>query len=93
MLCLGLGPAQAQAPPPEQKAEGEQIPEMQIEGMSAEQADTIFDPSFKVAEGRVSSGNWSLFNARQIVYEHGGDIRLETATGEGTALHITLPVV
>jgi signal transduction histidine kinase len=62
-------------------------------GMSPEQADTIFDPVFKVAEGRVSSGNWSLFNSRQIVYEHGGDIRLETAPGQGTAMHITLPVV
>jgi len=62
-------------------------------GMSAEEADNVFDPSFKVADGRVSSGNWSLFNSRQIVYEHGGDIRVETAAGRGTAMHITLPVV
>jgi signal transduction histidine kinase len=46
-----------------------------------------------VAAGRVASGNWSLFNSRQIVYEHGGAIRLETAPGRGTAMHITLPVV
>jgi signal transduction histidine kinase len=62
-------------------------------GMTAEEADTIFDPTFKVAEGRVSSSNWSLFNAREIVYEHGGEIRLETAPGEGAAVHVTLPVV
>jgi signal transduction histidine kinase len=62
-------------------------------GMSSEEADTIFDPAFKVAEGRVSSGNWSLFNSRQIVYEHGGGIRLETAPGQGTAMHVTLPFV
>ena len=62
-------------------------------GMSPEEADTIFDPAFKVAEGRVSSGNWSLFNSRQIVYEHGGGIRLETAPGRGTAMHVTLPIV
>jgi signal transduction histidine kinase len=62
-------------------------------GMSAEEAETIFDPGFKVAAGRVASGNWSLFNSRQIVYEHGGAIRLETAPGWGTAMHITLPVV
>jgi signal transduction histidine kinase len=62
-------------------------------GMSAEEADTIFDPTFKVAEGRVSSSNWSLFNSRQIVYEHGGEISLETAPGRGTAVHVTLPVV
>jgi histidine kinase len=61
-------------------------------GMSEEEAGTIFDPSFKVAEGRVASVNWSLFNSRQIVYEHGGDIRLETTEGEGTAVHVTLPV-
>lgn len=62
-------------------------------GMSAEEAETIFDPSFKVAAGRVASGNWSLFNSRQIVYEHGGVIRLETAPGRGTAMRVTLPVV
>jgi signal transduction histidine kinase len=62
-------------------------------GMSAEEAETIFDPSFKVADNRVSSGNWSLFNSRQIVYEHGGEIRLESAPGQGTAMHIKLPVV
>lgn len=61
-------------------------------GMSAAEAGTIFDPSFKVADGRVASGNWSLFNSRQIVYEHGGDIRLETEEGQGTAVHVTLPV-
>ncbi len=60
-------------------------------GMSAREADTIFDPSFKVADGRVASGNWSLFNSRQIVYEHGGEIRLETVEGQGTAVHVTLP--
>jgi len=61
-------------------------------GMTAEEAETIFDPSFKVAAGRVASGNWSLFNSRQIVYEHGGGIRLETAPGQGTAMHVTLPL-
>lgn len=62
-------------------------------GMSPEEADTVFDPTFKVAQGRVASSNWSLFNSRQIVYEHGGEIRLETAPGEGTAVHVLLPLV
>jgi signal transduction histidine kinase len=62
-------------------------------GMSPEQADTIFEPQFKVSGSRVSSGNWSLFNARQIVYEHGGTISMETAPGSGTAVHVVLPVV
>jgi signal transduction histidine kinase len=61
-------------------------------GMTPEEADTIFDPGFKVAAGRVASANWSLFSSRQIVYEHGGGIRLETAPGQGTAMHVTLPI-
>jgi signal transduction histidine kinase len=61
-------------------------------GMPPEEADTVFDPIFKVDGRRVASGNWSLFNTRQMVYEHGGDIRLETAEGHGTAIHVTLPI-
>jgi signal transduction histidine kinase len=61
-------------------------------GMAPEQADNMFDPSFKVAGNRVASGNWSLFNARQIVYEHGGAITVETAEGTGTSVHVVLPV-
>ncbi|MBZ5584016.1 MAG: HAMP domain-containing histidine kinase [Acidobacteriia bacterium] len=61
-------------------------------GMSAEQADNVFDPSLRVSGNRVSSGNWSLFNARQIVYQHGGEIQIETAEGKGAAFHVTFPV-
>jgi signal transduction histidine kinase len=61
-------------------------------GMSSEQVDTMFEPSFKVEGNRVASGNWSLFNARQIVYEHGGEIRVETAEGAGASLHVVLPL-
>ncbi len=74
--------------------------EMQVEvtirdngrGMTPEQADGMFEPSFKVDGPRIASGNWSLFNARQIVYEHGGRISVETAPGSGTAVHVVLPV-
>ncbi len=62
-------------------------------GMAPEMAETIFEPQFKVSGNRVSSGNWSLFNARQIVYEHGGTISMETAPGGGTSVHVLLPVV
>ena len=62
------------------------------QGMTPEEADTIFEPSFKVNGSRVSSGNWSLFNSRQIVYEHGGEIRIDTAEGRGTAVHVMLPI-
>jgi signal transduction histidine kinase len=61
-------------------------------GMSPEQASTVFEPSFKVEGGRISSGNWSLFNSRQIVYEHGGDITLDTQQGRGTFVSVTLPL-
>ena len=61
-------------------------------GMSAEQASTVFEPSFKVEGGRISSGNWSLFNTRQIVYEHGGEIHLDTHPGTGTSVKVMLPL-
>jgi signal transduction histidine kinase len=61
-------------------------------GMKPEEVETIFDPSFKVAGSRVSSGNWSLFNSRQIIYEHGGEITLQTAEGEGTRVLVVLPL-
>jgi signal transduction histidine kinase len=61
-------------------------------GMTPDEVDTIFEPQFKVAGSRVATGNWSLFNARQIVYEHGGNISVETAPGSGTAVHVVLPV-
>jgi signal transduction histidine kinase len=60
-------------------------------GMSAEQIENIFDPGFKVSGSRIASGNWSLFNARQIIFEHGGDIRISSAEGEGTTVCVTLP--
>jgi two-component system sensor histidine kinase HydH len=62
-------------------------------GMAPEDADKVFDPVLKVTANRISSANWSLFNARQIVYEHGGDIRLETSPGAGTSVSVSLPVV
>ena len=62
-------------------------------GMSAEQVENIFDPGFKVVSGnRISSGNWSLFNSRQIIFEHGGDIRIHSTEGKGTTVWLTLPV-
>jgi signal transduction histidine kinase len=62
-------------------------------GMDAEDVATIFDPGFKVQHGRVLGGNWSLFTARQIVNEHGGDIWIESQKGKGTTAYVTLPAV
>jgi signal transduction histidine kinase len=59
--------------------------------MSAEELDHIFDPGFRVNGSRVSTGNWSLFSARQVLYEHGGDIIIDSASGQGTTVRILLP--
>lgn len=60
-------------------------------GMRADEIETAFDPGFKVTEGRVASGNWSLFGSRQIVFQHCGDIRIESREGQGTTVTVTLP--
>ena len=60
-------------------------------GMSAEEIKTIFEPDLKVTQGRVAAGNWSMFNSRQIVREHGGDIRIASAEGKGTRVTVVLP--
>jgi signal transduction histidine kinase len=60
-------------------------------GMTAEDLDHIFDPGFRVTGSRISTGNWSLFNTRQIIYEHGGDITIDSAPGMGTTVHVLLP--
>src|SRR5207245_2505973 len=60
-------------------------------GMDPDELETIFDPGFKVKAGRVSTGNWSLFSSRQIIFEHGGDIQISSAPGEGTVVSVTLP--
>jgi signal transduction histidine kinase len=60
-------------------------------GIPAEQLAHIFDPRFQVTDGRVSTGNWSLFTSRQYVKEHGGDIRIQSREGEGTTVCLTLP--
>lgn len=61
-------------------------------GMSPQEVENIFDPGFRVSEARVSAGNWSLFNIRQVIFEHGGDIQIESAEGSGTAISVAIPV-
>jgi signal transduction histidine kinase len=61
-------------------------------GVAAEQLRTIFDPGFRVSEDRVSTGNWSMFSARQIVREHGGEIRIASEQGRGTTVTVILPL-
>jgi signal transduction histidine kinase len=61
-------------------------------GVAPEQLRTIFDPGFRVSEDRVLTGNWSMFSSRQIVREHGGEIRVVSGEGRGTAVTVTLPL-
>ena len=60
-------------------------------GLNSSELDTIFDPGFKVIQGRVATGNWSMFSSRQIIREHGGDILIESQPGKGTCVHVTIP--
>ncbi|MCC6858553.1 MAG: HAMP domain-containing histidine kinase [Bryobacterales bacterium] len=60
-------------------------------GVPAAELETIFDPGFMEKSGRISTRNWSLFSARQIVLEHGGEIRIGSREGKGTSVRITLP--
>ena len=72
-------------------------PDLQVEfadngrGLNQQEIETIFDPGFKVAHGRVATGNWSMFSSRQIVREHGGEIQIESERGRGTKVRVVLP--
>ncbi len=60
-------------------------------GIAPEKLARIFDPMFEVAEGRVSTGNWSLFTSRQFIKDHGGDMRIQSQEGRGTTVTVHLP--
>jgi signal transduction histidine kinase len=51
----------------------------------------IFDPMFEVADGRISTGNWSLFTSRQFIKDHGGEMRIQSEEGRGTTVTVLLP--
>jgi signal transduction histidine kinase len=61
-------------------------------GIPADDLEHLFEPGFKVASGRVSTANWSLFSCRQIVQGHGGDIYIASSEGKGSTAVIALPV-
>jgi signal transduction histidine kinase len=60
-------------------------------GIAPEKLARIFDPMFEVAEGRVSTGNWSLFTSRQFIKDHGGEMRIQSEEGRGTTVTVLLP--
>lgn len=61
-------------------------------GMDETQLKGLFDPEFRVADGRVGTGNWSMFSSRQVVREHGGDIEVESTRGAGTRVMVSFPI-
>ena len=66
--------------------------EIQVSAGPAERGPDVFDPSFRVMDGRVGAANWSLFAARRMVRELGGDLQLEDRPNVGPAFVILLPV-
>lgn len=45
--------------------------------LSSAETQAIFDPGFAERSGRIQSANWSLFMARQVLRENGGEMRME----------------
>jgi two-component system, NtrC family, sensor kinase len=62
-------------------------------GIAAERLPHMFEPTFAVRSGRVTTSNWGLFSSRSIILEHGGHIRIDSAEGKGTVVTVTLSVV
>ena len=54
------------------------------------QLKSLFDPSFKVRHGRVAAGNWTWFNARQILRELGGELTVRSSI-ESTVAILEIP--
>ncbi len=57
-------------------------------GMTAEQKDRVFHPFRSYFDGGSGIGMAIVY---RIVEEHGGEIQIESAPGEGTRVRITLP--
>jgi len=63
-------------------------------GMSAEQAERIFEQFYRVdLDNKQSAGlGLGLSIAKQIVVDHGGDIVVESSLNEGTIMTVVLPL-
>ena len=51
----------------------------------------VFEPAFRIVEDRMRTGNWSLFSARQLIRELGGDVQAESSAVEGTVFTVLVP--
>ncbi len=64
-------------------------------GIAAEDLPHIFDTAYRVPEARSfrrKGSGLGLAIAKRIVEQHGGQIRVESQPGEGTAFSFTLPI-
>jgi signal transduction histidine kinase len=61
-------------------------------GIPPDRLTQLFEPGLVVKDGRVSIGNWGLFNSRSILVEHGGNIEIESLEGHGTTVTVRLPL-
>ena len=61
-------------------------------GIPADKLPRVFDPFFTTKSAKKGTG-LGLFIARQVVEDHGGDIRIESAPAAGTTVKVTLPRV
>lgn len=55
--------------------------------LNSAETQAIFDPGFAERSGRIQSANWSLFMARQVLRENGGEMRMEK-----NSLVLSLPI-
>lgn len=46
----------------------------------------LFDPTFKIADGRMAVGNWNLFTAQQAIQSIGGTVDVSAGVGGGILL-------
>src|SRR5207247_6916405 len=58
-------------------------------GIAAADLERIFEPYFSTREAGLGLG---LAITHRIVQEHGGDVRVESAPGEGTTFRLDIPV-
>jgi two-component system NtrC family sensor kinase len=59
-------------------------------GIETEKLNEIFEPSFRVKDGRVAT-SWGLYTWRQIIDDHGGELRVSSEPNRGTEVEISLP--
>ena len=63
------------------------------EGMPQDQLPYIFDKYFQVGQqARTKGAGLGLAIAREIVEAHGGNIKVDSATGSGTTFTISIPI-